>query len=174
MKAQLTFKFDTFTAVLEDVGDLSDRDEQQKVVDALEFLHALNDDFKRADQSPRQSPVKAEPQATLKRVVTRVRETDDVDADDVPAEPNYTWIPVERILVFNSDGKRGYKVLGGKYTKFGVPLYTDSCKMPQSTFRKLQKMPYGITSIAEGADLHACVEHDEVGRPVRVIELGEL
>lgn len=174
MNAQLSFKFDTFSAVIEDVGDLSDRDVQQKIVEIVEFLRALNDDFTRAGKSPRNGAGKSQQQVTRTRTVTRDAEDDVIETQDAVEGGDDQWIRVSKLIVSNQDGKRGYKVLGGKYSKYGVPLYLDSCAMPPSTRRKLEKLPYGTTTVDDDRDLHAYIEHDASGKPIRVGELGWL
>lgn len=174
MKAQLSLKFDTFTAVIEDVGDLSDREEQQKIVEIVEFLRSLNDDFTRADKSPRRAEVKSQQQVVRTRTVARDVADDVAETEVDVVDDGDLWIPVSKLVVFNQDGKRSYKVLGGKYGKYGVPLYLDSCKMTPSTRRKLQGLPYGTTTLSDDSDIHAYIEHDASGKPIRVGELGEL
>lgn len=170
MKATLKFEFDTFSADIEEVGDLSDPSVQAGVQEALAFLISLDESFKQTDASKKaatapwsargsgskHAPVKSSPQRATK--------------GEEEASDQGEWIEVSQIVAMSVNGKMQYKAQGGRFAKYGLPIYLDSVKMPDEVRKFLLSLPRGVHDVSDQM-LHAYVEAAADGK-FRIFELG--
>ena len=75
---------------------------------------------------------------------------------------------VTSIEVTENNGVKAVRVRGGAWTKFGVPLYSDTCRLPDDVRALLMSVPFG--ELQPPRDLTAVVLMRD-GKPVKVLEI---
>lgn len=155
--SKLVFRFLTFSADI-DVDDLSTTGEQARIREVVSFLHEL-DVMMAAAGIPRpaqQPPAAPQPQPQPQQP-PRAAVAGDGE-----------WIDVAELEVTLLNGARRYRVRGGKFVKYGVPLYEDTCKLSADHRAALAALPPGLHTPPFG---HAFVVIAD-GKPVRVTEVS--